>query len=319
MKHVIIAGGSGFIGAALTNTLRERGDRVTIISRTPGKDRITWDELRKNGLPNCDAVLNLAGEHILNLSRRWDDQYRNDLIASRVETTKSLVNAINAMPNPPEVFISSAGKCFYGTKESGENAPLPELDEYSKPMGNDYPSEIVSLWENAADGIDKNKVRHVKVRIGVVLGDIERKSKFGKLFRIGRSRGFLPIIRIPFCLGFGAIIGKGDQPFPWVHIDDMVGILIYLIDHKELTGVYNAVAPEVITNRILTLEFAKRLHRRVFFTIPDRVVKWIVGEERSSILLKGQVVKPRRTLEAGYVFKYPTIAKALDNLVKVTF
>lgn len=317
-RHVIIGGGRGFIGSALTRALRSRGDRVTWISRTPGPECMTWDELAKGGLPPCDAVVNLAGEHILNLRRRWDDDYRNEVINSRVDTTRTLVGAINAAPVPPSVFVSTAGKCFYGTQELDASEAHPELDEDSKPMGMDFPAELVSQWEDAAEGVDKDRVRHVKLRIGVVLGKVERKSPVARLWQIGTERGFLPIIRLPFCLGVGCYIGKGTQMLPWVHIDDMVGVLLHVIDRPETRGRYNAVSPGIVTNRQFISAFASRLRRPVLWSVPETVVRAIVGDERSSILLRGQLVRPKRTLASGYVFKYPELAPALEDLVHVT-
>ncbi len=317
-RHIVIGGGSGFIGSALTRVLRARGDRVTWISRTPGPDRITWRDLAAHGLPPCDVVVNLAGQHILDLRRRWNADYREEVIRSRVDTTRTLVAAINDSVTPPSVFVSTAGKCFYGTRELDAREMHPELDEESKPMGLDFPAELVGQWEAAADGVDASRIRHVKLRIGVVLGKVERKSAIGRLWRIGRERGFLPIIRLPFCLGLGCVIGKGTQMLPWVHIDDMVGILLHVIDNPETQGRYNAVSPGIVTNREFITEFAARLRRPVLWSVPERVVRAIVGDERSSILLRGQLVRPRRTLEAGYAFKYPEIRGALADLVQIT-
>lgn len=317
-RHVIIGGGSGFIGSALAKALTRRGDTVTLISRTPGEGRITWDELTARGLPPCDAVVNLAGQHILDISRRWDDAYRNEVIDSRVETTRKLVKAINDSRRPPEVFVSTAGKCFYGTRELAADQPHPALDEDSQPMGVDFPAELVGQWEAAADGVDAERIRHVKLRIGVVLGKVERKSHLGRLWQIGRARGFLPIIRLPFCLGLGCVIGKGTQMLPWVHIDDMVGIVLHVIDNKATRGRYNAVAPGIVDNRTFIKAFAERLRRPVLWTAPEALVRFIVGSERSSILLRGQLVVPKRTLESGYAFRYAELHAALADLVHVT-
>ncbi len=317
-KHIVIGGGSGFIGAALTQALRGRGDKVTWISRSEGEDRMTWDALKRDGLPECDVVVNFAGQHILNLSKRWNDNYRAEVMNSRIETTQTLVESINNKKSPPKTFISTAGKCFYGTKELAVGEDPPELDEYSEPIGMDFPAELVSQWEAAAEGVDTSRVRHIKLRIGVVLGSIERKSYITKFWRIGKSRGFLPIIRLPFCLGVGATIGKGTQIFPWIHIDDMVGILLHVIDHQETEGRYNAVAPNIVTNSEFTQSFSRHLKRPVVWSIPEWVIKRVVGEERSSILLKGQNVKPKRTIESGYVFKYPHIDDAMADLVEIT-
>lgn len=317
-RNIIIGGGSGFIGSALTEVLRARGDHVIWISRSAGRNRITWDELACGGLPDCDIVINFAGQHILDVRRRWTDTYRDEVINSRIETTQTLVKAINDSSNPPSVFISTAGKCFYGTKELAQGEAYPELDENSAPMGMDFPAELVSQWEAAAEGVDTSRIRHIQLRIGVVLGKIQRKSYIGKLWRIGKARGFLPIIRLPFCLGFGAIIGTGKQLFPWIHLDDMTGILLHVIDNPELSGRYNAVSQGIVTNRAFTESFAKHLRRSIRWSAPEWLVQRIVGEERSSILLRGQNVTPKRTIESGYTFCYPTIESAMDDLVKIT-
>jgi uncharacterized protein (TIGR01777 family) len=195
----------------------------------------------------------------------------------------------------------------------------PELDESSEPMGMDFPAELVSRWEAAASGIDTTRVRHVKLRIGVVLGKIERKYHIGKLWRIGHARGFLPIIRLPFCLGLGATIGSGTQMFPWIHIDDMTGIILHVIDNRETQGKYNAVSPGIVDNNHFTQAFAKALRRRIVWSVPEWLVKAIVGAERSSILLRGQLVRPKRTLESGYQFQYATIESAMHDLVEIIF
>lgn len=314
----VIGGGSGFIGSALTEALRKRGDRVIWISRTAGVDRVTWQALGKQGLPACDGVVNLAGMHILDPKRRWSPAYRAEVIASRVDTTRTLVAAINASPTPPSVFVSTAGKCFYGIQEPGNGLDHPELDEDSAPQGIDFPAELVALWEQAAEGVDTSRVRHVRVRIGVVLGRVDRTTRLGKLWRLGRSRGFLPLVRLPFCLGVGARLGTGRQMFPWVHIEDMTGILLHLLDRADLSGRYNAVAPGIVTNAEFTSALARRLRRPVVWAVPEWLVRLLVGDERSSILLRGQLVRPRRTLESGYVFKFSGIDDAMADLVQTT-
>lgn len=316
--HVVIGGGSGFVGDAITQLLRARGDRVTWISREPGEHRIAWEQLRDEGLPTCDAVINLAGMHILNPKRRWNAAYREEVIRSRVETTTVLVEAINRSENAPDLFISTAGKCFYGTGEIGTVKEYPELDEDAEPMGIDFPAELVGLWEQAADGIDTSRIRHAKVRIAIVLGSVGREGFFSRLWRIGSSRGFLPIIRLPFCLGLGCVIGDGRQPFPWIHIDDCAALFVHLIDKKQLSGRFNAVAPERVSSEQLIRSFAAHLRRPILWRVPPRLVMWLVGAERASILLEGQNVVPKRTIESGFRFRYPTLDQALDDLVEVT-
>ena len=316
--HILIGGGSGFVGSALTARFRARGDKVTWVSRAPGPDRISWLDVAAGRVPECDVVINLAGEHILNLRRRWNDEYRRDLVRSRVGTTSSLVNALNAMAKPPAVFISTAGKCFYGTAEVAADTRYPELDEYSRPMAMDFPASMVALWEDAANAIDTARIRHVHVRLGIILGAVERVSLLAKLWRIGRGRGILPLIRLPFCLGLGAVMGHGRQPMPWIHIDDVVGLFEHLVDARASRGRYNAVAPGIVSNREFTELLASRLHRPITWAAPASLVRAVVGEDRASILLDGQNVKPRRTLESGYFFRYPELQGALQDLVQIT-
>jgi uncharacterized protein len=316
--HVLIGGGTGFIGSALAEALAARGDRVTIISRKSGPDRITWDALAKDGLPLCDAVVNLAGEHILQPGRRWTESYRREVVESRLKTTSCLVDAINASATPPSVFVSTAGKCFYGTRRNHDGS-YPVLDENAEPMGIDFPAELVGRWESAADHLDTSRTRHARVRIGVVLGRIDRGSFLGRLWRIGRARGFLPIIRLPFCLGAGATLGSGRQPFPWIHIDDMTGILLRVIDTPTADGRYNAVSPGIVSNSEFTEAFARALRRPVSWRIPSWAIEFLVGSERASILIEGQHVVPMRTLEMGYHFRFKSIDDAMDDLVEITF
>jgi len=313
-KHILIGGGSGFIGTALSKVLRARGDQVTLLSRTSGRHKITWDEIKDRGIPRCDVVINLAGKHILDMRRRWNERYKNEVIASRVETTEALVKAINEHPHPSKVFISTAGKCFYGSKVLLAHEHYSEVDERSKPIGMDFPADLVGMWEAAADGIDRSHVRHVKLRIGIVLASAERQSSTRKPSRFCITRGLLPLLRLPFSIGLGASFGKGNQPFPWVHIDDMVGLIMKAIDDRSMQGVYNVVAPGIVSNKLFTEVFAQKLRRPILWTIPEWLVRAIVGLDRSPILLLGQLVKPTRTLEAGYRFRFPDIDSALTDL-----
>ncbi len=199
-------------------------------------------------------------------------------------------------------------------------AHCPSWTRTVRLRGVDFPAELVALLGAGGKyAVDTNRIRHVRVRIGVVLGAVDRSTPLGRLWRIGRSRGFLPIIRLSFCLGLGATIGTGPQMLPWIHIEDMTGILLHPVRPREHQRPhYNAVAPGIVTNREFTQAFARQLRRPVVWSIPEWLVRWLVGDERSSILLRGQFVRPRRTLASGYVFRFPTIDAAMADLIQIS-
>ncbi|MEM1433486.1 MAG: TIGR01777 family oxidoreductase [Pseudomonadota bacterium] len=312
-KHFLIGGGSGFIGRALTRVLEARGERVTLISRFPGRNRMTWDDVKANGLPACDVVINLAGKHILDPRRRWTERYREEIIRSRVETTRILVDAINAAPQPPPLFISTAGKCFYGSQAFRQSEQYFDLDERSSPIGIDYPASLVSQWEAAADRVDSTRVRHVKLRLGIVLASDDEQRPPGRQ-HLG-ARGVFPLLAAAFRRGFCVRMGSGVQPFPWVHIDDVVGIFLKAIDDQRLKGVFNAVSPGIVSNGTFTRLLARKLRRPVLGGIPAWLIKLIVGRDRSTILLLGQRIRPTRTLEYGYRFRFDDLDDCLDHLL----
>lgn len=314
-KRVVIGGGSGFVGRALTSFLRARGDRVTWVSRTPGPDRLTWADIQQYGLPECDAVINLAGKHILDMRRFWTKRYREEVIASRIRTTAILVDAINASSRPPEVFLSSAGKCFYGSQAFRQPELYGDMDEYSQPVGIDFPAELVSLWEDAANAVDKDKVRHVQIRLGIVLGAEPNGGKREWSLKNLGAYGIFPLLRGSFQRGLCFGMGSGVQPFPWVHIDDVVGIFIRAIDDPKMRGIFNAVSPGILSNREFSEQLARSLNRGFRGQLPSWMIKSAVGLERSTILLLGQRVRPTRTLQFGYQFKYQTIGDCLQNLL----
>jgi|GEM_PF-565953 len=332
-KHVLIGGGSGFVGRALTEALQARGDRVTWISRTPGEGRLTWDEINAQGIPDCDVVINLAGKHILDMRRRWSAAYRDEVLRSRIETTQALVQAINAKAiqakaiqakaieakeSAPALFISTAGKCFYGSQAFHSNEEYFDLDERSEPVGVDYPARLVRLWEEAAADIDTRSVRHVKMRLGIVLDSHRDGANQTLAAALKPSKGIFPMLHAAFKRGFCLGMGSGVQPFPWVHVDDAVGVFLHAIDTAEMQGIFNVVAPGIVSNQQFTQLLADGLGRSVVGRIPEALIKAVVGLDRSTILLLGQRVKPTRTLESGYRFRYPDFPSCLKNLLANT-
>ncbi|XP_056384277.1 epimerase family protein SDR39U1 [Hyla sarda] len=299
--RVLIGGGSGFIGQSLSQLLKSRGHQVTIISRQPGQQKITWADVSKKGLPPCDAVVNLAGENVLNPLKRWTEEFKQTVIASRIETTRTITQAISQSQNPPHTWVVVTGVGYY---------PPSQTQQYSEdsPGGNaDFLSRLVRDWEKAAElssTKDKPLTKLVKVRTGVVLG---------------RNGGALPTMLWPFRLCLGGVLGSGKQPFPWIHIEDLCRLLCHTIEQEEnVAGILNAVSPSSVTdtNTDFTGALSRALGRPAFLFTPGFAVQWLFGSDRAPMLLEGQRVVPQRTLQSGFSFQYPDLDSALAQLLR---
>ncbi|NXP45090.1 D39U1 protein, partial [Heliornis fulica] len=288
-------GGTGFVGRALTQMLQSRGHEVTYVSRQAGKDRISWEELSRSGLPLCDAVVNLAGENILNPFRRWGDAFCREIINSRVETTRTLAKAIAGAEQPPRAWVLVTGVGYY------RPSPTVVYTEDSPGGDFDFFSRLVSSWEAAAL-IPASPTRGVVVRSGVVLG---------------RGGGAISQMFWPFRLGLGGPLGSGLQPFPWIHIQDLAGIVCHALESKCLQGVLNGVSPSssVTSSGTFAQELAAALGRTTLLPVPAWAVRAVFGAERAVMLLEGPRVVPERTLESGYHFIFPDLPGALKDIV----
>ncbi|XP_004584787.1 epimerase family protein SDR39U1 [Ochotona princeps] len=292
--RVLVGGGTGFVGTALAQLLRARGHEVTLVSRQPGPSRITWDALAKSGLPSCDAVVNLAGENILNPLRRWNEAFQKEVVHSRLESTQVLAKAITEAPQPPQAWVLVTGVAYYRpslTAEYDEDSPGGDFDFFSK---------LVTRWEAAAR-LPGHSTRQVVVRSGVVLG---------------RGGGAIGHMLLPFRLGLGGPIGSGQQFFPWIHIVDLAGIVAHALEANHVQGILNGVAPApTTTNADFARALASALGRPAFIPLPSIVVQAIFGRERAIMLLEGQKVVPRRTLATGYQYSFPELGAALKEVV----
>ncbi|KAM9202674.1 epimerase family protein SDR39U1 isoform 1-T1 [Dugong dugon] len=292
--RVLVGGGTGFIGTALAQLLKARGHEVTLISRKPGPDRITWDELARSRLPSCDAAVNLAGANILNPLRRWNEAFQKEVLSSRLGTTQMLASTISKAPQPPKTWILVTGVAYY------QPSLTAEYDEDSPGGDFDFFSSLVTKWEAAAR-LPGDSTRQVVVRSGVVLG---------------RGGGAISHMLLPFRLGLGGPIGSGHQFFPWIHISDLVGILAHALEARHVQGVLNGVAPgPTTTNAEFAQALGAALGRPAFIPLPSTVVKAIFGRERAIMLLEGQKVVPRRTLATGYQYSFPKLGAALKEVV----
>ncbi|XP_013379327.1 epimerase family protein SDR39U1 [Lingula anatina] len=291
--RVLIGGGTGFIGKHIARKLADKGHEVTLLSRSTGRGRLTWDELYKKGLPdNTGAVVNVAGENALNMFRRGE-AYKKDIITSRVDTTKALAEAITASKNPPKVFVSTSAIGYYPPSS------VADYTEDTKVTGIDFPSKLCQDWEEAAVLPEGKGVRRVTIRLGVVLG---------------KDGGAIKQMWWQFYFGAGGKIGTGRQFFPWIHIDDASGLFVYSIENDHVSGILNAVAPQICTNEEFTKAFAGAMRRPAFMPFPAFAAN-LIFQDRATMLLDGQKVIPKRTLELGYKFKYSHLDDACKEIV----
>ncbi|XP_027009436.1 epimerase family protein SDR39U1 [Tachysurus fulvidraco] len=299
--RVLIGGGSGFVGRELTKLLKVKGHEVTIISRQPGVGRVTWTELESLGLPECDAVVNLAGQNILYPLRRWSENYRAAVFNSRINTTRTLTRTITSSPTPPQSWILITGlACYKANVETlyTEDSVWTTFDLWS---------QLVKEWEEAGrlpkDAV--NNTNQVVIRSGVVLG---------------RGGGAIKQMLTPFWLGLGGTLGSGAQPFPWIHVSDLAGIIAHSLEPSRVPAssqpeVLNGVAPALNTNWEFTQELGRLLKRPTLLSVPELLLRAVLGRERAAILTQGQRVAPKRTLESGYRFQYPDLTSALQQIL----
>ena len=289
--QVLVTGASGLVGTALTRALRDRGDTVVAISRTPAIDTVglqwaIWNDLA-DVVDGSTAVVHLAGANIAD--KRWTAARKVELRSSRVDTAQRIVDAIRVASNKPSVFITASAVGYYGSR--GDES----LSEDAAP-GADFLAQLCQDWESVAQD---SRVRTVALRTGVVLS---------------RDGGALPKLLIPFRLGLGGPIGRGRQYLAWVHIDDVVGVILHAIDHEDVNGPLNVVGPEPATNAAFGKALGRALHRPAFLPTPPLIFKLRLGEG-ASILTASQRAIPTRTQQLGYTFRFPTLAGALADIL----
>ncbi|XP_022905686.2 epimerase family protein SDR39U1 [Onthophagus taurus] len=297
LGRVLVGGGTGFIGTNLCKSLKTHGYDVTIISRMPGPMRLTWHDIKKDGIPNnTTAVINLAGQNVLDMSRRWTEGFKQNVFNSRVETTSVLSRAIAESKVKPGSFVTISGVGIY----KPDNNEV--YTEESKTYEFDFFSKLCIEWEKAAK-LSGEETRLVTIRSGVVLG---------------RDGGMIKQLYMPFFLGLGGPVMPGNQYLPWIHIQDLCRLIIFAVQCASVTGVLNGVAPEQVTNKQFTDAFAKAMSRPAFFPVPTFMLNTILSAERAKMLTTGQKVKPQRTESLGFKFLYPKIDAACEALTKRT-
>ena len=298
---VVVTGATGMIGGALVEALVERGDVVTALSRSPdsaarklGVEVVAWrDPLSEpapvEALRGRNAVVHLAGAPV---AQRWTEDARRDIRDSRVLGTRNLVAGLAALPGPerPATLVSQSGSGWYGAR--GDE----RLDE-SGPAGGDFLAQVTSAWEAEARRAEELGVRVVTTRTGVVLAE---------------SGGALEKMLPPFKLGVGGPVAGGRQYVPWVHLDDVLGAILFCLDTPAATGPVNVAAPEPVTNRELSHALGRVLRRPAVAPVPGLAVKLLYGE-MAQVVTTGQRAVPARLLELGYEFRRPDLEDALRD------
>lgn len=296
--HILLTGGTGLIGQHLCQHWLRQGHRLTVWSRRPeqvaklcgagvrGIARL--DELGAD--EQVDAVVNLAGAPIAD--RPWTSARRALLWASRVTLTEQLLAWLASREQRPRVLVSGSAVGWYG--DGGER----ELTEASTPVKEDFASQLCIAWEETAQRAQALGIRVVLLRTGLVLA---------------ADGGFLSRLRLPYKLGLGGPLGDGRQWMPWVHIEDQVALIDFLVQHNDASGPYNACAPEPVRNREFARQLGRTLHRPAFIPMPALLLKAGLGE-LSILLLGGQRARPVRLLAAGFTFRFNDLQSALGNL-----
>ncbi|MCE9582430.1 MAG: TIGR01777 family oxidoreductase [Planctomycetes bacterium] len=296
---VAVTGATGFVGRHLCAMLQEKKHQVVALTRDVSKaprgaEAKVWDGkdavFLKAAVAGCDAIVNLAGENIF--GRKWTSEFKAALRSSRVDVTKACVEACK---DGPKVLVSASAIGYYGAR-----GPLP-IDEEGQGDQWNFLSSICLEWEAEAKKAEAHGARVALLRIGVVLG---------------RDGGALEKMLPPFRAGFGGPIGKGDQFFSWIHIDDLCSMFIRAVEDPSWKGPFNATAPNSLSNKDFSKALGRVLHRPAFFPTPPFVLKLMLGEV-ADLLTTGQNVVPKKAAAAGFEFRYPEAEEALRNLLGV--
>lgn len=290
---VVIAGGSGFLGTALTAALRSRGDQVIVLSRrgatpwTPDGTTGPWAQ----ALDGADAVVNLAGEPLPD--KRWTAAQKARIRDSRLLATRSLVEAVRAAARKPAVFISGSGVGFYPDSDA-------VVDE-SAPAGGSFLARVCVEWETEALRAESPQCRVVLMRTGVVLH---------------RAGGALAKLLLPFALGVGGPIGSGRQWWAWIHRDDWVRMTVWALDTAAVRGPLNVCAPEPALNRDVMRALGRALHRPALLPTPAFALRIAFGEMADEMLLASQRAVPAAARAAGFAWTFPDLRSAMVDAVR---
>jgi uncharacterized protein len=300
MKEIVlITGASGAIARVLSKKLENQYSIRFLTRKKEAENEFEWDLenqiVDENAFENVSHIIHLAGANIS--EKRWTEDRKRELISSRVASAKLILNTLKKKNLKLKSFISASGINFYGTKTTDKI-----FTENDAP-GNDFLSEVVVVWEKAADEFKEQNIseRVVKIRTAVVLS---------------KNEGALAKMMTPIKFGIGSPLGSGKQYMPWIHIDDICSIYEFALKNPEVEGSYNASAPQHTTNENLTKLIAKVLNKPLLMpNVPTFILKLIFGE-LADALLEGSRASSEKIEKAGFEFQFPDLKMALEDLLK---
>lgn len=299
MAKILISGGSGLLGKAITDLFISKKHEVVVLSRhansTNGIQTYQWDWKNKSidlaAFDNVDVLIHLAGAGIVD--KAWTPAYKKEIIDSRVKSSQLLIDTIQQNKIPLKQFIGASAVGYYGAEQSAQL-----FTETSAP-GHDFMGDTCVKWEAAYAPFEKLADKMTIFRISIVLAS---------------QGGALPKMSMPFKYGFGAALASGQQYFPWIHIDDLSNLFLYAVENPQLNGTFNAVAPEIVTNQLFSKKLAKSLNRPFFLpNVPEFLLKLILGE-RHLTLTRGLKISCDKLIQHNFHFQYGTLDAALNAL-----
>lgn len=306
MATVLLTGGTGMIGTQLQQFLLDKGYSIIILVRGNAKNKssrknisyVKWNvekgEIDKDAVASADYIIHLAGANVA--EKRWTDKRKKEIVESRTKGGDLLVKALKEIPNKIKAVISASAIGWYG-KDNNQSKEKGFKEDML--AANDFLGNTCKLWEASIQPVEQLNKRLAIFRFGIVLSS---------------EGGALAEFKKPLKFFVAAILGNGKQIVSWVHIDDLCRLLLFAIEHENISGIYNAVAPQTVSNKELTLTLAKEMHGKFYFSmhVPEFLLKLMMGE-MSTEVLKSTTVNDDKIIKAGFDFSYTNIETALED------